>query len=78
MWAKPSGLAFQIKEFGPGTNIAIDYTWIDGRGKSVGLGMSPTYGPPGYSFLHIDRDEPWKLDEDSEDSGKENNKYFFY
>ncbi|XP_067940536.1 matrix metalloproteinase-15-like [Watersipora subatra] len=59
MWAEPTSLAFQLKDLGQDTNIAIDFVRLDGPWKSIGTGQSPNYNP--YSYLNLDRDEPWRL-----------------
>ncbi|KAF6016432.1 MMP7 [Bugula neritina] len=69
LWAKPSGLAFQIKPYSGATNIGISHTYIDGPYNSLGSGMSPTPYSNGYSFLKLDRAEPWKLRNSSPGQG---------
>jgi len=72
LWAKPSGLAFQIKPYSGATNIGISHTYIDGPYNSLGSGMSPTPYSNGYSFLKLDRAEPWKLRNSSPGQGVHN------
>ena len=67
LWAKNSGLAFQLSDFGDETNIAMIFRYIDGPYNTVGVGFSPT--PHLYSTLELDSAENWKIYGPSDHTG---------
>ena len=70
LWAKNSGLAFQLSDFGDETNIAMIFRYIDGPYNTVGVGFSPT--PHLYSTLELDTAENWKIYGPSDHTGMVN------
>ena len=67
LWAKNSGLAFQLSDFGDETNIAMIFRYIDGPYNTVGVAFSPT--PHLYSTLELDSAENWKIYGPSDHTG---------